>query len=111
MEAKPGVLCLDVFDVSDDLLAIFIRPPDDISWFWLSAVFVPDRVSYQVVGDVVFLSSLDLLVFLRVHVLHRHHVCHVAGELAPCYFDGGCHVFSSFGFRESVLVLQLCRVV
>ncbi len=111
MEAEPGVLCFDVFNVSDDLLIVFVRSPDDVSWFRLSIVFIPDHVSYQVAGDIVFLSSLDLSVFLGVHVLRRHHVCHVTGELAPGYFDGGHHVFSSFSFRESVLVLRLCRVV
>ena len=103
MEAEPGILCFDVFDVSDDLFVILVRSPDDVSWFWLSIVFVPHCISYQVVGDVVFLSSLDLSIFFGVHVLRRHHMCHVAGELAPGYFDGGHHVFSSFGL-ESVFL-------
>ncbi len=30
-------------------------------------------------------------------------MCHIAGELAPGYFNGGCHVFSSFGL-ESVFL-------
>ncbi len=107
MEAEPGIFCFDVFDVGDDLLAVFVCPPDDVPWFWLSTVFVPHHVSYQVAGDVIFLSSLDLSVFFGVHVLRGHHVCHVTGELAPGYFDGGRHGF----FRESVLVLRHYRVV
>ena len=111
MEAKPGVFCFDVFDVGDDLLAFFIRPPDDVSWFRLSAIFVPNRVPYQVAGDVVFLSSLDLSVFLGVRVLCGHHMCHIARELAPGYFDGGRHDFFLLSFEESVLVLRHHRVV
>ena len=109
MEAKPGVFCFNVFDVGDDLFVVFICPPDDVSWFWLSLVFVPHRVSYQVMGDVVFLSSLDLSVFFRVRALRGHHMCHIAGELAPCYFDGSRHI--SILFKESVLVLRHYRVV
>ncbi len=103
MESEPGIFCLDVFNVSDDLLAVFVRSPDDVSWFRLPAIFIPSHVPYQVAGDVVFLSSLDLSVFLGVRALCWHHVCHVTGELAPGYFNGGRHVFSFFG--ESVLVL------
>ena len=99
MEAEPGIFCFDVFNVSNDLLAVFVRSPDDIPWFWLSVIFVPDRISYQVAGDVVLLSSLDLLVFFWVHVLCGHHVHHVARELAPGYFNGGCH----FLFRRVFL--------
>ncbi len=44
-------------------------------------------------GDVVFLSPLDLSVFFGVCVLCGHHMCHVTGELAPDYFNGGRHVF------------------
>ena len=91
MKSEPGIFCLDVFDVGDDLLAFLIRPPDDVSWFGLSSIFVPGRVSYLVTGYIVFLSSLDLSLFFRVRILHRHHVCHVAGELAPGYFDGSRH--------------------
>src|SRR6266478_1983197 len=46
-------------------------------------------------GDVVLFSSLDLSIFFRVGALCRHHVCHVARQLAPGYFDGSRHV--SFG--------------
>jgi len=55
-------------------------------------------------GDVVFLSSLDLSVFFRVRALGRHHVRHIARELAPGYFDGGRHV--SF-WRECSCVTTL----
>jgi len=96
VEAEPGILCFDVFDVSNDLFVVFVCPPDDVSWFWLSIIFVPHRISYQVAGDIVFLSSLDLSVFLGVRVLRRHHMCHVTRELAPGYFDGGRHVFLWF---------------
>ena len=106
MESEPGIFCFDVFDVSDDLLAIFVHSPDDVSWFWLSGIFIPGHVPCQVTRNVVFLSSLDLSVFFRVHALRRHHMCHVAGELAPGYFDGGRH-----SFEESVLVLQHYRVI
>ena len=66
MEAEPGILCFDVLDVGDDLLAFFVRPPDDVSWFRLSTIFVPYCVAYQVVGDVVLFPSLDLSVFFGV---------------------------------------------
>ena len=56
-------------------------------------------------GDVVFLSSLDLLVFFGVRALCRHHMCHVARELAPGYFDGGRHV-SFRGECSCVTTLQ-----
>ena len=84
-------------------MTLFVCPPDDVPWFWLSTVFVPHHVSYQVAGDVIFLSSLDLSVFFGVHVLRGHHVCHVTGELAPGYFNGGRHIFSSF-VLESVFL-------
>ena len=51
-------------------------------------------------GDVVFLSSLDLSIFFRVRALRGHHVRHVARELAPGYFDGGRHV----SFEERVFL-------
>ena len=92
MEPEPGILCFDVLDVGDDLLSFLIRPPDDVSWFWLPGIFEPGGVPYQISGDVVFLSSLDLSIFLGVRVLRRHHMCHVAGEFAPGYFDGSRHV-------------------
>jgi len=66
VETEPGIFYFDVFDVGDDLFVVFVRPPDDVSWFWLSVIFVPDCVPYQVTGDVVFLSSLDLSVFFGV---------------------------------------------
>ncbi len=34
-------------------------------------------------------------------------MCHVAGELAPCYFDGGRHVSPRFLWRESSCVTTL----
>ncbi len=98
METEPGIFCFDVFDVSDDLLAFFVCSPDDVSWFRLSIIFVPGCVAYQVAGNVVFLSSLDLSVFFRVRVLCGHHMCHIAWELAPGYFDGGRHGFFFLSF-------------
>ena len=106
MEAKPGILCFDVFDMSDDLFVIFVCPPDDVSWFWLSGVFKPGCVPYQIAGDVILLSSLDLSIFFGVCVLHGHHVCHVAGELAPGYFDGSHHASVCLGECSCVTTLQ-----
>src|SRR6266446_3050678 len=59
--------------------------------------------------DVIFLSSLDLPVFFGVRTLCGHHMCHVARELAPGYFDGSRHVSV---LRESscVTTLQGCLV-
>src|SRR6266404_1256482 len=51
-------------------------------------------------GNVVLLSSLDLSIFFGVRILRRHHVCHVAGELAPGYFDRSRHAFVSCFRRE-----------
>jgi len=42
VEAEPGIFCFDVFDVGDDLLALLVCSPDDVSWFRLSIVFVID---------------------------------------------------------------------
>ncbi len=106
MESEPGIFCFDVFDMGDDLLAFLVRPPDDVSWFWLSGVFIPGGVSYQVTGDVIFLSSLDLSIFFGVRVLCRHHVCHVAGELAPGYFNGSRHASVCLGECSCVTTLQ-----
>ncbi len=103
MEAKPGVLCFDVFNVGDDLLAFLIRPPDDVSRFRLSVIFVPNHVSYQVVGDVVFLSPLDLSIFFGVRALCGHHMCHVTRELAPGGYDGGRHDFFLLSLKRVFL--------
>jgi len=78
VEAKPGVLCFNVFNVGDDLFVVFVRPPDDVSWFQLSFVCVPDGVPYQVLGNIVLFSPLDLLIFFWVRILGGHHVCHIA---------------------------------